>query len=260
MPLMEHLSELRSRLIRALIALGVGMVIAWYFYPQIFGALMRPFHQAAPALKAMGIKQEITFFGIGAPFQFQMQVALLVGLIISSPIWLWQLWAFVLPALHKHEKKLLFWLSVTTIPLFIGGVALGYWILPRTLIVLASFSTAGFSNTLTTSSYLTFMVHLLLVFGVAAELPVVVVALNRIGAVSAKQLVRARPWIVVSIFVFAAVATPTPDPFTMLAVATPMTVLYVAAEIIARVSDRRRGRVGSEYGDFASEIEGPEPI
>lgn len=261
MPLMDHLREFRTRLIRAVIALAVGVVVAWIYYKPILRFLIHPYEAAKPQLHAQGVTSQFTFVGIAGGFQFQLQLSLIVGAIISSPFWLWQLWAFVLPALHRHEKRAVLGLSATTVPLFAGGVALCYAILPKTMVILGSFVPESGTNLLTATSYLQFVTRMMLLFGLAAQMPVIVVILNRIGAVSAKQLARARPWIVVGIFVFAAVATPTPDPITMNFVAVPMTIMYLVAEQIARLTDRRRaGVTASIEDDDVSPLDGPEPV
>jgi sec-independent protein translocase protein TatC len=153
---------------------------------------------------------------------------------------LWQAWGFILPALHRNEKKWALLLTATGAPLFIAGTALAYVVLPKAINVLIGFVPEGVDSLVTGAEYFDFIVRMMLVFGVAAEIPLVVVLLNQLGVVSGKQLASARPWTIVGIFVFAAVATPSTDPLSMLFLAVPMTVLYVLSEVIAHVADRRR--------------------
>lgn len=249
MPLAGHLRELRSRLIKACTAILVATIGAFTLNERLLGLLTHPFHAIEPELRAKGIDTSLVMTGVGGPFQFQLKIALVAGILIASPIWLWQLWAFVLPALHRSERRWAVALTATGVPLFVGGATLAYFLLPKAFVVLLGFVPKGWGSLLTAADYYDFIIRMLLVFGVAAEIPLVVVLLNRIGAVSSRQLAAARPWTVVGIFVFAAVATPTTDPLTMLFLAVPMTVLYLAAELIARVTDRKRAVAGPQWSD-----------
>ncbi len=268
MPLVEHLRELRTRLTRAVLAIVVGTVLGFVFYGPVLEFLTQPYNDMRPILSAEGIDSELVITGIGGAFQFQLKISLVFGLLASSPFWLWQVWAFVLPALHRHEKKWALLLAGTGAPLFIGGAALAYVVLPKAMEVLIGFVPDGFGSLVTGAEYFDFIIKMLLVFGVAAEIPLVVVLLNRLGVVSAKQLAAARPWTIIGIFIFAAIATPTTDPLTMLFLAAPMTLLYLVSEVIARITDRRRGRAAADEtpDDEASSIErtdtveGPDPV
>jgi sec-independent protein translocase protein TatC len=165
-------------------------------------------------------------------------------------VWLYQVWAFVLPALHRNEKRWALLLTATGAPLFIAGAALAYVVLPKAFLVLIGFVPSGFENLVTGTEYFDFVVRMMLVFGVAAEIPLVVVLLNRLGVVSARQLAAARSWTIIGIFVFSAVATPSTDPLTMLFLAVPMTALYAVSELIAWIADRRRAKdEPAEIGD-----------
>jgi sec-independent protein translocase protein TatC len=268
MPLVEHLRELRTRLTRAVLAIVVGTVLGFVFYAPILDFLTQPYNDMRPILQSEGIDSELVITGIGGAFQFQLKISLVFGLLASSPFWLWQIWAFVLPALHRHEKKWALLLAGTGAPLFIGGAALAYVVLPKAMEVLIGFVPDGFGSLVTGAEYFDFIIKMLLVFGVAAEIPLVVVLLNRLGVVSAKQLAAARPWTIIGIFIFAAIATPTTDPLTMLFLAAPMTLLYLVSEVIAKITDRRRGRAAADEtpDDEASPlestdaVEGPDPV
>lgn len=242
MPLMEHLRELRNRLVRAVLAVFVATVIAWLFYDDILDFLTRPYDEIKPLLLDRGIQSDIVITGIGGAFQFQLKISLVAGILLSSPVWIWQAWAFVLPALHRNEKRWALLLTATGAPLFVGGAALAYMVLPKAIDVLVGFVPDGVDNLITGAEYFDFIVRMMLVFGVAAEIPLVVILLNRLGVVSGRQLAGARPWTIVGIFVFAAVATPSTDPLSMLFLAIPMTVLYMISEVIARLTDRRKAK------------------
>ncbi len=250
MTLVEHLAELRSRLFKAVLAIAVGTVVAWFLYPRILDLLTEPYETGiAPLLREQGLDATLAITGVGGALQFQLKISFIVGLILASPIWFWQIWAFVLPAMHKHEKRWGYLLTGTGVPLFLAGVALGYVVLPKGIEVLLGFVPEGWESILTAADYLDFVTRMLLVFGLAAEIPLVVILLNRIGAVSHAALVRARPWIVVAIFVFSAIATPTTDPLTMVFLAIPMTALYFVAEIITLFTDRRRSAAQPQWDD-----------
>lgn len=250
MTLYEHLSELRSRLFKSVLAITVGTVAGWILYPQILDLLTEPYETGiAPLLREQGLDATLAITGVGGALQFQLKISFIVGLVLSSPVWFWQIWAFVLPAMHKHEKKWAVLLTGTGVPLFLAGVTLGYVVLPKGIEVLLGFVPEGWESILTGADYLDFVTRMLLVFGLAAEIPLVVILLNRIGAVSHRALVSARPWIVVAIFVFSAIATPTTDPLTMIFLAIPMTVLYFIAEVITLFTDRRRATAQPDWSD-----------
>lgn len=246
MPLVEHLREFRGRIIKALLAIIVGSVVGWYLYPDLFEMLKEPYVSGIqPVIEAQGLEANLTITGVAGAFTFRLKVAMITGLIISSPFWIWQFWAFVLPALHKRERRWVIVLTAACGPLFIGGVVLGYVVLPAAITFLVGFTPESVIVLTTLSEYLNFMVQVVVVFGIGAQLPVVVILLRWIGAVNRKQLSRWRPWTITGIFVFAALATPTGDPFTMLALALPMTALYLGAELLSLLFDRRKRRGAS---------------
>lgn len=247
MPLMDHLRELRRRLFIAVVAIFLGTVAGWVLYPQVFDFVKQPYIEGiAPLLNRSGFDATLVLSGgIGSAFTFRLKVALVLGLLVSSPVWLWELWAFILPALHRNEKRWAYLLTATGVPLFLGGVTVGYLVLPKGIHVLVSFAPESIQVLLNLGDYLSFMLRTVLVFGVAAQIPLVVILLNRIGAVSARQLAAARPWTILGIFVFAAIATPSTDPLTMLFLAVPMTVLYLVSELITRLTERRASKAGT---------------
>ncbi|MGI8992918.1 MAG: twin-arginine translocase subunit TatC, partial [Nocardioidaceae bacterium] len=143
-------------------------------------------------------------------------------------------------------------------PLFLAGVALGYYVLPKGLAVLIGFTPDQVTNLVDLNGYLSFILRILLVFGISFEIPLFVVLLNLAGVVQARHLARWRSWIIFGTFIFAAVATPSTDPITMLMLATPMTVLFLISEQIARFVDRRRGRAGtSDYAEYDDDEASP---
>jgi sec-independent protein translocase protein TatC len=256
MTLVEHLKELRNRLFFAVIAVVVGSIVAWFFYNHLYHLLTVPARKAISHLDQSQQKNAKIFTsGVTGAFILRTKVSLVAGIIASSPIWLYELWAFIMPGLHRHERRWTLVFVAIAGPLFVGGVALGFWVMPKGLTVMLNFTPDGLSNLIDVNSYLNFVLRVLLVFGVAFEIPLFVVLLNLAGIVSGKQLGRWRSWIVMATFVFAAVATPSTDPITMLLLAIPMTLLFLLSEVIARVIDKRRGRGGTEpdYSGFDDE-------
>ena len=241
MPLLDHLRELRRRLFISVVAVVAASVVAGFFYDQLLTLLERPFYESvAPLAAAKGLDARLTINTVSGPFTLLLKTALVTGIVVSSPVWLYQLWAFIVPGLHRHERRWTLVFGVVAGPLFIAGVLIGYYVLPKGIEILIGFTPGGVSNLVELSGYLSFVLRMLLVFGVAFEIPLFVVLLNLAGVVTGRQLGRQRPWIIVGTFVFAAIATPSTDPVSMLFLAIPMTLLFFISEVIARTVDRRR--------------------
>jgi len=257
MPLVDHLRELRNRLGISLLAIAVGTVVGWVVYDELFALLQRPFDILSESLGEADVKLVLT--GISDAFTLQVKIALLAGVTLSSPIWLYELWAFITPGLHRQERRWALVFVAAAVPLFLAGMAFGYWLLPRGLEILIGFTPEGVSNFIQVDRYLSFTVRLLFVFGLAFLLPVVLVMLNVVGILTAQRL---RSWwrgMVLGVFVFAAVATPTGDPWTMTILALPMLGFVAIAWAIAWVNDRRRGRSGAStpYDDLDDDVASP---
>lgn len=260
MTLAEHLRELRSRLVKSMLAIALAGVLGLVFYQQIIQAFIGPFKDAAAA---GGNTAEINFGAIADPFVIPLKIALLVGVILASPVWIYQLWAFVTPGLYRNERKWAATVIFTSVPLFLAGIALCFWLLPRGLTVILDFTPKDVANIVLFSDYLSFVMRLVLVFGIAFLLPVFVVLLNAVGVLSGETLSNTRRWVVVGIFVFAAVATPTGDPITMIMLAAPMWILFEASVLVCRYNDRRRAReLGPKIDDDVAsplELDRPDP-
>jgi sec-independent protein translocase protein TatC len=241
MALSDHFRELRARLIRSALLLVILFFVAIYFYDQLLTLVQHPYNEAQQQLKGSVTTTQVVNDATGG-LLLQMKLCGVVAVIAASPYWLYQIWAFIVPGLHDNEKKYSRMFACVAGPLFIAGVALGYYVLPKGLTVLISFTPKGVVNLIDFSKYFSFMMRMLLIFGVAMEIPLFVVLLNFAGVVSGQQLAKYRPWIVIGTMVFAAVATPSTDPFSMLMLAIPMLLLFLLSEIIARTSDRIRGR------------------
>lgn len=246
MTLFEHLAELRYRLVISVLWVVLAMIVCALFYAPLYNVLLQPFETASNALQAKRPHAEIQAINIGvtAPPILALKIVGVAGLIASAPFWLYQLWAFLAPGLLAREKKwALLFLGAST-PLFLSGVAVGYWVLPKGIEVMLGFTpeSVPVANLLDLQYFLTFLIRLMLVFGLAFLLPVVIVTLNLVGVLRARQLAGARAFIIFGIFIFGAVATPSTDPFSMLALALPMLVLYVIAEVICHLNDKARRR------------------
>ena len=261
MALGDHLRELRARLLRSVLALTVALIVALFFYDQLFEIIYRPYQIARENLQGK-VDTRGTISGAGGPLLLQLKMCGVAAVIVTAPYWLLQIWGFVVPGLHPHEKRWTRLFAMVAGPLFIIGVGVGYYVLPKGLEVLIGFAPEKLQSLVDFGEYFSFFSRMLLVFGVSFEIPLFVVLLNLAGVVSGRALGRYRPWIVLGTFVFAAIATPSTDPFSMLMLAIPMVALFLVSEVVARLVDRRRNRVsyaGLE-DDEASDIEGVEDI
>ena len=249
MTLIDHLRELRGRMFKSVIAIVLGFIVAWWQYDLLFDTLLQPFTDTVRHLAAeKGINSTPFVSGVANAFLLQTKICLVASIVLTSPVWLYQIWAFVLPGLHSNERKWTMIFVGIAGPLFLSGVLLGYYVLPKGLEILIGFTPSQIESLVDVNSYFNFTLRVLLVFGVAFEIPLFVVLLNLARVVTGKQLGRWRAYIVFATFVFAAVATPSTDPITMLFLALPMSVLFMLSELIARFVDHRRGR--GEEPDF----------
>lgn len=258
MPLVEHLRELRNRLAKAVLAIVVVSIAAAFYSEQLMQFLADPVPVCDDLSNSDGGNCAIVSFNtLTSPFTTTIKVSLMAGLIISSPVWLYQLWAFVAPGLHKHEKKYTYVFVSAAVPLFLGGAFLAYVILPVSVRVLISLTPAGSANILSLDEVLDFTIRMVLIFGLAFELPLLLIMLNMVGIVSGRRMVGWWRGVVMGVFVFGAVATPTTDPVGMIALSGPIVVLYFVAVAFSLLNDRRRARqeATGPADDEASELD-----
>lgn len=241
MAVSDHLRELRARIIRVSLVLTVALVVALFFFDPIFNLILGPYQDAQRQL-GNGISTTATINGAGGPLMLHLKLCGLVAVVLTSPYWLYQLWAFILPGLHPGERRTSRVFAAVAGPLFLIGAYVGYLTLPKGLEVLIGFTPADLTNLIEFGDYLSFLTRMLLVFGIAFEIPVFCILLNRAGLLSGKALGAHRPWMVIGVFVFAAIATPSTDPFSMLFLAVPMVLLFLVSEMICRFSDSRRAQ------------------
>ncbi len=241
MALSDHLRELRGRLMRVALVMTVAFVLGLVFYDQLLHLIAGPYDKARASLGEDDRSLPV-ISGAGGPFLLYFKLSGLAALVGTSPYWLYQIWAFILPGLHPHERRWSRIFAAVAGPLFLVGVLVGYFTLPKGLEVLINFTPEDFTNLVDFNEYLSFFSRTLLVFGIAFEIPVFIVLLNLAGVVSGKWLGEHRAWIIIVVFLFAAIATPSTDPFTMCFMAVPMVLLFFVSEVIARATDRRRAR------------------
>jgi sec-independent protein translocase protein TatC len=265
MPLAEHLRELRNRLAKAVLAIIVVTIVAAFFYQDIINIFTKPILDSVGCAKSFEelakVKDEtcarITVNGLLAPFTLALKVSLMAGVVLASPIWLYQLWAFVAPGLHRHEKRYAYAFVASGVPLFLGGAFVAYAVLPAAARVLLEFTPDNADNLLPLDELLDLVTRMVVVFGLSFELPLLLVMLNLTGVLSGRRMLGWWRGMILGITVFAAVATPSTDPLTMIALAAPIWVLYFGAVVFALLNDRRR-RLREAAGpadDEASELD-----
>jgi sec-independent protein translocase protein TatC len=242
MPLMDHLRELRNRLLKAVLAVAAGMGIGFipFIYNRIWAFVYHPFKLAAG-------HDHLVVIGVFDGFMLRVQVAFFFGLIITSPFWLYQIWAFIAPGLYSREKKWAYAFVGVAAPLFAAGAALAYLVMSRGLHYLLALVPHGVTVMATVTNYLSYFEAMILGFGLAFELPLALVLLNVVGIMTHERIRKWRRIMIFLVFVFAGIASPSPDPLTMLLLAVPCIVLIEAAEIVIWANDRRRANRPSMY-------------
>jgi sec-independent protein translocase protein TatC len=260
MPLLDHLREFRNRLMKSLLGIVVAAIVGWYFYQLIIRLLTLPFCDlGTDSLPSDGKCGDLYVNGILGPFSLQVKISLLTGVILAAPIWIYQLWSFIVPALHRREKRIAVIFSIIATPLFATGAILAYLILPHAVDVFLGFTPDNLGNLVRFDEYLDFVLRLILVFGIAFVLPLFLVALNLLGVLSGKSILK--PWrtAVFLCFIFTAAFTPTPDPITMTLLAIPLCLIYFLSGMFALLTDKRRSQRSNDTLE-ASPIDKPESI
>src|SRR4051794_4597401 len=237
MSLGDHLRELRNRITISAIAILIGGIVGWIYYNQVINALTKPLRELQRGREGV---VNINFAGMTDAFALQLTTSLFVGVIIASPVWLFQIWGFIVPGLTKKEKLVARLFVVAAVPLFLAGCLFAFIMVPKAVAVLLGFTPQGAYNLQDGSQYLNFVLRFIVAFGCAFLLPVFLVALNLVGVISAKAMLKGWRPAVMIILVFAAIMTPTPDAYTMLFLASPMVLLYFASVGVAFLLDRRK--------------------
>lgn len=254
MPLRAHLTELRQRFVRSAIAVLVGAVGGWFLYKPLFEAAARPIIDIQ---HERGINASINFSSVAGAFNLQVQTAIVIGVVLASPVWLFQLWAFITPGLTRKERRSSFAFVGVAVPLFLAGAALAWYMLPRAIEFLYEFIPQGGSAITDASTYFSFVTRIVLAFGIAFVIPVVLVSLNLVGLLPGHVLLKHWRIIVFACFLFAAIATPTPEATSMIVLASAMCVLFAIAIGICLLSDRRKSRRGPDLESIPDDQASP---
>jgi len=266
MPLAEHLRELRNRLSKALLAIVAVTVVSAFFYNEIIEVFTKPVLDSVgcdTSFAELAAKEEgttcaqITLNGLITPFTLALKVSLTAGIVLACPFWLYQLWAFLAPGLHRDEKKYALGFVGAGFPLFLGGGFFAYMVLPATAKVLIEFTPFGVDNLLPLDELLDLVTRMVLVFGLSFELPLLLVMLNLGGVITGRRMLGWWRGMIMGITLFAAIATPSTDPLTMLALAAPIWLLYFLAVGVSLLNDsRRRAReAAGPSADEASDLD-----
>jgi sec-independent protein translocase protein TatC len=264
MPLMDHLRELRNRVVRIALAVIAGAIVAWVFYDRIWSFLQRPFCQAVHGCTLKIPGHSLILNGVMDGFYLHIKVSIIAGIIVTSPIWLYQLWAFVAPGLYSREKRWTYAFLGTAVPLFALGCFFAYLAMSRGLDFFISMS-HGFLNLFTADTYIGYWIAMIIGFGLCFEVPLFLVMLNLARVVTHERFRKWRRMIIFLIFVGAGIASPSPDPLTMLMLGGVVVVLVEVAEILIYFNDKRWARNHPDlYADLsddeAAPVELPEPV
>jgi sec-independent protein translocase protein TatC len=243
MSLSGHLKELRNRLLWSAIFLLAGSIAGWFMFDAVFAELQRPIVALS---NQPGSNATINFPTVVSAFDVRLQVSIFLGVMMSSPVWLFNIWSFITPGLKKKERKYTIWFVVISVPLFLAGTALAWSSLPTFVRVLVGFTPEGSANVINASEYILFTIRILLVFGIAFVLPVVLVLLNFAGVITAKNILKSWRMAIFISAVVGAIATPVAEPMAMFLLMVPLLILYFVSAGVATLHDRRLARKSAE--------------
>lgn len=239
MSLGEHMVEIRNRLFICAVFVVVFTVLGWFLYPQLFALLEAPFHQ----LKNEGKNVNINIAGVAGAFETRLRLSAYVGVALSFPVMVYELWAFITPGLHKNERRYALGFLIPSIPLFLFGLVFGYFAITRAVPILMSFTgNVEAIQLVEFQSYIELVVKTCMIFGLAFIFPVLLVAFNLVGVLPARKMLSGWRWAIFLSFFFTAAMVPTPDPVTLFLVTTPFLALFFGAVAVAAVFDKRKAR------------------
>jgi sec-independent protein translocase protein TatC len=262
MPLLEHLRELRNRVLKALLVIVIGSIAGWYLYRYIWPVIERPYCRLPVQYRLLpGIDPRVqnpkrcTLFvsGLFDALFLHLKIAIAAGVVLTAPIWLYQLWAFVAPGLHTRERRWAYYFGAAAVPLFAAGCGVAYFAMTKGLRFLLGMVSHGLAPLITVNTYVSYALAMLAIFAVAFELPLLMVLLNLAGVLTHQRFRKWRRMIIFLVFAFAAVFTPSPDPISMLLLAVPCVALVELAEIFVWANDRRRARQAPAYPGLTPE-------
>ena len=246
MPLMDHIRELRNRVVKMLLALGAGMIVGFIFFNPVWHVIERPLCRAVirgqTGCNTLGVNQ-LALSGPMDAFYLRVKVAVIVGVILSSPIWLYQIWAFIAPGLYTRERRWGYIFITTAVPLFLIGVGLAYLSLGRSMHFLLGLTPTHVANIISVDQYMSFVMAMVLAFGIAFLLPLLIIMLNLAGILTHERFRKWRRVMIFGVFLIAGMANPSPDPLTMLILGGACVVLVEVAEFIVWSHDRRYARL-----------------
>lgn len=251
MSLSGHLKELRNRLFWSALFIVAGSIAGWFMFDFVFQELQRPIVNLA---NEPGSNATINFPTVVSAFDVRLQVSIFLGVLMSSPIWLYNLWAFITPGLKQRERRYTIGFVLAAVPLFVSGTALAWSSLPTFVAVLVGFTPEGSANVINASEYILFTIRILLVFGLAFVLPVVLVMLNFAGVITAENILKSWRMAVFVSAVVGAIATPVAEPMAMFLLMIPLLVLYFLAAGIAKIHDKRVAKKLAALEVVAEEI------
>jgi sec-independent protein translocase protein TatC len=264
MPLMDHLRELRNRVVTIAIVVLVGAGVAWAFYDQIWNFIQRPYCQSVTYCEINVPGHSLILNGVMDGFYLHIKVSVIAAIVITSPIWLYQLWAFIAPGLYSREKRWTYLFMGTAVPLFALGCCFAFIAMSRGLKFFISMS-GGLTAFFTADSYLGYWIAMIIGFGLCFEVPLFLVILNMARVITHERFKKWRKVIIFLVFVFAGIASPSPDPLTMLLLGGVVVALVEVAEVIIYFNDKRYLRLHPDLNanladDELSPIETPDPV
>ncbi|POH58529.1 twin-arginine translocase subunit TatC [Arthrobacter glacialis] len=239
MPLKAHLIEARNRLFKSALAMIPGVIIGWIIYDPLMYAITEPLRDIS---QSRNIDAALNFEGVTTSFDLKIQISLILGLVLASPVWIYQLWAFITPGLTKKERRYTLSYMFASVPLFLAGIYAGWLMWPNIVRGLTSFTPEGGSNIMKAVDYLQFALQLMLFMGVAFLVPVLLFALNAIGMVRGKTYLKAWRFTILGVTIVAAMAAPGSDVMSMFFLGAPLLVLYFGAIGLCVLNDKRRDR------------------
>ncbi len=246
MSLMDHLRELRNRVVKMALALAAGMIVGFVFFNPVWHVIERPLCKTPIRGYSGCSRLGVNMLSLDGPldsFYLRIKVAVVVGVILSSPVWLYQIWAFIAPGLYAREKRWSYIFLGTAVPLFLIGNALAYLSLGRSMHYLLGLTPSGVANIIQVDQYMSFVMAMMLAFGIAFEVPLIIIMLNLAGILTHQRFRKWRRVMIFAVFVVAGMANPSPDPITMLILGGACAALVEVAEFIVWSNDRRRARL-----------------
>jgi sec-independent protein translocase protein TatC len=253
MPLFDHLRELRNRVVKIAVAVLVGAGVSWAFFQPLWNFIQRPYCQAVGYCKPYTLGHTLILNGVMDGFNLHIKVAVIAGAVLTCPIWLYQIWAFIAPGLYTREKRWTYAFLGTAVPLFGLGCFFAFLAMSRGLTFFISMS-AGLTNLFTADTYIGYWIAMIVGFGLCFEVPLFLVMLNMARVVTHERFKKWRRIIIFLVFVFAGIASPSPDPITMLLLGGTVVGLVEVAELLIYLNDKRWARTHpDEYADLADD-------